>query len=227
MTLSNRSLQLEVFLLWIVASMLFYCWQSNMTADQAWRYTFDVGFNIGTGEGNINEKDDGTSMGSVVVMLSGYFLVALFWTDFVAFLLGKEDAQHCATFQELFVGGSRLFKTLGVSQQRLVAYNALLVWTIIGVCIGVYQEGFSYVVALNFAVGLMTSTGSQQPDNNPTSNLLAGFYMLVGIPLLAIATTLLIESLPPSQCTDTEQEGKGHRKKVYPGLVPDAEQFRL
>ena len=200
MTLSNRSLQLEVFLLWIVASMCFYCWQSNMTTDQAWRYTFDVGFNIGTGEGNINEKDDGTSMGSVAVMLSGYFLVALFWTDFVAFLLGKEDAQHCATFQELFVSGSRLFKTLGVSQQRLVAYSALLVWTTVGVLIGVYQEGFSFVVALNFAVGLMTSTGSQQPGNNPTSNVLAGFYMLVGIPLLAVATTLLIEALPAANC---------------------------
>jgi len=46
----------------------------------------------------------------------------------------------------------------------------------------------------------MTSTGSQQPGNNRTSNVLAGIYMLVGIPLLAVATTLLIEALPAANC---------------------------
>ena len=61
---------------------------------------------------------------------------------------------------------------------------------------GMVMENMSFIVALNFAVGLLTSTGSQQCSNEMLNNYLTGTYMLIGIPLLAVSTSIFISAQP-------------------------------
>ena len=89
----SRLVQLLSFLAWIAVVMLLYTLAGDLRADEAYRYMFDVGFNIGTGTGNISEKDEWITLFTVFVMLSGYFAVGLFWVDF-GFVLGRARRGH-------------------------------------------------------------------------------------------------------------------------------------
>lgn len=195
----SRLVQLLSFLAWIAVVMLLYTLAGDLRADEAYRYMFDVGFNIGTGTGNISEKDEWITLFTVFVMLSGYFAVGLFWVDFVSYLVGQEEAMYSSGFKSLLNTGKHYTKVIeeatGITRASWV-YILTLVWLGLGVLLGMVLEEMSFITALNFAVGLMTSTGSQQCANEMLNNYLTGTYMLVGIPLLSVATAVFIASNP-------------------------------
>ena len=195
----NRFVQLLSFLAWIAVVMLVYTLSGELRPDESFRYMFDVGFNIGTGVGNIAEKDEWVTLFTVFVMLSGYFAVALFWVDFVSYIVNGEEAVYSSGFKSLLNTGrhySRVVEEATGITRSSWAYILTLVWLALGVLMGMLMEDMSFITALNFAVGLMTSTGSQQCSNEMLNNYLTGTYMLVGIPLLAMTSAVFISSQP-------------------------------
>ena len=197
----SRLVQLLSFLAWIVVVMLVYTLSGELRPDEAFRYMFDVGFNIGTGVGNISEKDEMITLFTVFVMLTGYFAVALFWVDFVSYIVNGEEAVYSSGFKSLLNTGKHYSRVIeeatGITRSSW-AYILTLVWLSLGVVLGMVMEEMSFITALNFAVGLMTSTGSQQCSNEMLNNYLTGVYMLVGIPLLAMTSAVFIASNPTS-----------------------------
>lgn len=197
----SRLVQLLSFLAWIVVVMLVYTLSGELRADEAFRYMFDVGFNIGTGVGNISEKDEWITLFTVFVMLTGYFAVALFWVDFVSYIVNGEEAVYSSGFKSLLNTGKHYSRVIeestGITRSSW-AYILTLIWLALGVLMGMLLEEMSFVTALNFAVGLMTSTGSQQCSNEMLNNYLTGIYMLIGIPLLAMTSAVFIASNPTS-----------------------------
>ena len=195
----NRLVQLLSFLAWIAVVMLVYTLSGELRPDESYRYMLDVGFNIGTGVGNISEKDEWITLFTVFVMLTGYFAVALFWVDFVSYLVNGEEAVYSSGFKALLNTGTHYSRvveeTTGITRSSW-AYLLTLVWLALGVVMGMVMEDMSFITALNFAVGLMTSTGSQQCSNEMLNNYLTGSYMLIGIPLLAMTSAVFISSQP-------------------------------
>jgi hypothetical protein len=195
----NRLVQLLSFLAWIAVVMLVYTLSGELRPDESYRYMLDVGFNIGTGVGNISEKDEWITLFTVFVMLTGYFAVALFWVDFVSYIVNGEEAVYSSGFKALLNTGTHYSRvveeTTGITRSSW-AYILTLVWLALGVLMGMLMEDMSFITALNFAVGLMTSTGSQQCSNEMLNNYLTGSYMLVGIPLLAMTSAVFISSQP-------------------------------
>ena len=195
----NRLVQLLSFLAWIAVVMLVYTLSGELRPDESYRYMLDVGFNIGTGVGNISEKDEWITLFTVFVMLTGYFAVALFWVDFVSYLVNGEEAVYSSGFKALLNTGTHYSRVVeeatGITRSSW-AYLLTLVWLALGVVMGMVMEDMSFITALNFAVGLMTSTGSQQCSNEMLNNYLTGSYMLVGIPLLAMTFAVFISSQP-------------------------------
>lgn len=195
----SRLVQLLSFLAWIVVVMLVYTLSGELRADEAFRYMFDVGFNIGTGVGNISEKDEWITLFTVFVMLTGYFAVALFWVDFVSYLVNGEEAVYSSGFKSLLNTGKHYSRVIeestGITRSSW-AYILTVVWLSLGVVLGMVMEEMSFITALNFAVGLMTSTGSQQCANEMLNNYLTGIYMMIGIPLLAMTSAVFIASNP-------------------------------
>ena len=195
----NRLVQLLSFLAWIAVVMLVYTLSGELRPDESYRYMLDVGFNIGTGVGNISEKDEWITLFTVFVMLTGYFAVALFWVDFVSYLVNGEEAVYSSGFKALLNTGTHYSRvveeTTGITRSSW-AYLLTLVWLALGVLMGMLMEDMSFITALNFAVGLMTSTGSQQCSNEMLNNYLTGSYMLIGIPLLAMTSAVFISSQP-------------------------------
>tara|TARA_B110000003_G_scaffold45821_2_gene43794 strand:+ start:695 stop:1339 length:645 start_codon:yes stop_codon:yes gene_type:complete len=195
----NRLVQLLSFLAWIAVVMLVYTLSGELRPDESYRYMLDVGFNIGTGVGNISEKDEWITLFTVFVMLTGYFAVALFWVDFVSYLVNGEEAVYSSGFKALLNTGTHYSRVVeestGITRSSW-AYLLTLVWLALGVVMGMVMEDMSFITALNFAVGLMTSTGSQQCSNEMLNNYLTGSYMLIGIPLLAMTSAVFIASQP-------------------------------
>jgi hypothetical protein len=195
----SRLVQLLSFLAWIAVVMLVYTLSGDLRADEAFRYMFDVGFNIGTGVGNISEKDEMITLFTVFVMLTGYFAVALFWVDFISYIVNGEEAVYSSGFKSLLNTGKHyslvIEESTGITRASW-AYILTLVWLALGVVLGMVMEEMSFITALNFAVGLMTSTGSQQCSNEMLNNYLTGAYMLIGIPLLAMTSAVFIASNP-------------------------------
>ena len=195
----NRLVQLLSFLAWIAVVMLVYTLSGELRPDESYRYMLDVGFNIGTGVGNIAEKDEWITLFTVFVMLTGYFAVALFWVDFVSYIVNGEEAVYSSGFKALLNTGTHYSRvveeTTGITRSSW-AYILTLVWLALGVLMGMLMEDMSFITALNFAVGLMTSTGSQQCSNEMLNNYLTGSYMLIGIPLLAMTSAVFISSQP-------------------------------
>ena len=179
--------------------MLVYTLSGDLRADEAFRYMFDIGFNIGTGEGNISEKDEWITLFTVFVMLTGYFAVALFWVDFVTYLVNGEESVYSNSFKGILNTGKHysvaIEEATGITRSSW-AYLLTLLWLCLGVVMGMVMEEMSFITALNFAVGLMTSTGSQQCSNKELNNYLTGVYMLIGIPLLAMTSAVFIASNP-------------------------------
>lgn len=185
----NRLLQFLVSLLAFFVLLFCYTEFANLRLDEAWRYLIDVGFNTGTGEANIKENDDWVALLTTIVMLCGSFLNAFFWYDFVAFFVGQRDSMNSDFCRE--------FMTMcddSISNMNL--YLLTLGFFVLGILFGVYLEGMTFLVAINFAVGLLTTTGSQTCKNAAINNVITGTYMLFGIPLYAFTLGRVLKSLP-------------------------------
>ena len=74
-------------------------------------------------------------------------------------------------------------------------YIMTILYLILGILIGVYMEGFTFLIALNFAIGLLTTTGSQEPKNEAINNVVTGTYLLIGVPLFAFTMARFLSSL--------------------------------
>ena len=185
----HRVLQLFIFIVVFLALLLCYTQFATLRLDEAYRYLIDVSFNTGTGVSNVVEKDDLVALLTTIVMLAGNFLNAFFWYDFVAFFVGQREAMNSDFCRDFMAACDR-----NISNMNL--YLLTLAFFIVGVLFGVYLEGMTFIVAVNYAIGLLTTTGSQQPKNEAISNVVAGTYMLIGIPLFAFTMGRIIASLP-------------------------------
>lgn len=207
----SRLVQFIVFLAWIAVVVLIYTLFGELRPDEAFRYMFDVGFNIGSGQGNISEKNEWITLFTVFVMLSGYFVVALFWVDFVSYIVNGEEAVYSSGFKSLLNTGKHYSRVIeeatGITRSSW-AYILTLVWLALGVILGMIMENMPFITALNFAVGLMTSTGSQQCSNEMLNNYLTGTYMLIGIPLLAMTSAVFISSNPTNYSRISSDAGR-------------------
>ena len=207
----SRVTQLIVFLIWVLAVILVYILAGDMDVHTAYRYFWDTALCIGTGVSNVNEKDELITLFSVFTMLSGYFMVALFYVDFISYVVGQEESMYSTSFKMLFNTGTHYSKKIeqatGISRAAY-AYTLTLVWLALGVVLGMVVEDMSFIVSLSYSVGMMTSTGSQQPKNEELSNWLAGTFMLIGIPLLSISTAIFIAGNPSTYKRVSSDEGR-------------------
>jgi hypothetical protein len=188
----NRLLQFLLFLIVFIVLLFCYTEFATLRLDEAYRYLIDVSFNTGTGVANIVEKDDWVALLTTVVMLIGNFLNAFFWYDFIAFFVGNRDAMNSDFCREFMTSCDR-----NISNRTL--YLLTFGFLVIGILFGVYLEGMTFLVALNYAVGLLTTTGSQTCKNEAINNVITGTYMLLGIPLFAFTMTRFIKSLPEAR----------------------------
>ena len=194
----NRLLQLLLFIALFLTLLFCYTQFATLRLDEAYRYLIDVSFNTGTGVSNVVEKDDLVALLTTIVMLVGNFLNAFFWYDFVAFFVGQRDAMNLDFCREFMTACDN-----NISNLQLYALTT--VFLIVGTLFGVYLEGMTFIVAINYAVGLLTTTGSQQPKNEPLSNIVAGTYMLIGIPLFAFTMGRIVSSLPKARYERVEE----------------------
>ena len=172
----------------------FYTLYNSITLDASLRYFFDLGFNIGMGEGNIPEKDDVSLFVSTIWMLLGYFVFFKWCLALVKATLGQTTS---GLFHEIALYSRRAM--LWVSQWTKLSPSQLSVvitfmWSFFGVCIGVFVEEWTFIKSVNFAVGAMTTTGSQTVSNKPLANLLTVLFLLGGVPLLSITSAIIVTS---------------------------------
>ena len=184
----QRLLQLLLFCLTFLIFIFLYSQFGELRLDESFRYFIDVAMNTGTGSSNIVEKDDLTSLITTCAMLLGYFFNLFFWYDFIAFVVGKRDAMNsdfCKSFLD----------TCDRNIESMQLYTMTILYLILGILIGVYMEGFTFLIALNFAIGLLTTTGSQEPKNEAINNVVTGTYLLIGVPLFAFTMARFLSSL--------------------------------
>lgn len=169
----------------LLGIILFYVFYNDYTVAAAFRYTFDMAFNIGMGEGNLNE-DDTSLFVTTIWMLLGYFVVFKWWLTIVQTIMGNDS---------VLSHGHKKLQTLtnwlGCTPLTF-SIIATSVWGIFGILIGILVEKWSFSKSFNFAVGGMTTTGSQLVSNTNISNTLGGIYILLGVPLLSITMSLAL-----------------------------------
>tara|TARA_B110000285_G_scaffold80029_1_gene92376 strand:+ start:1055 stop:1642 length:588 start_codon:yes stop_codon:yes gene_type:complete len=169
----------------LLSIILFYVFYNDYTVSAAFRYTLDMAFNIGMGDGNLNE--DNTSLFVTAIwMLLGYFVVFKWWLTIVQTIMGNDS---------ILSSGHKKIQTLtnwlGCTP---LTFSIIIttVWGLFGVFIGIMVENWSFSKSLNFAVGGMTTTGSQLVSNTNISNILGGIFVLLGVPLLSITMSLIL-----------------------------------
>lgn len=175
-----------------VGFILFYTLYNSITVDAALRYIFDLGFNIGMGDGNIPEKDDFSLFVSTLWMLIGNFVFFSWCLAIVKAALGRNTS---SLFQRIAVSSRGFMQSIsertGLSLSG-ISVAVTILWALFGVCIGVFVEDWTFIKSLNFAVGGMTTTGSQSCSNEPLSNILTAIFLFGGVPLLSITTSILV-----------------------------------
>ena len=169
----------------LLSIILFYVLYNDYTVAAAFRYTFDMAFNIGMGDGNLDE--DNTSLFVTAIwMLLGYFVVFKWWLTIVQTIMGNDS---------ILSSGHKKIRTLtnwlGCTPLTF-SIIVTTIWGIFGVFIGIVVEQWSFSKSLNFAVGGMTTTGSQLVSNTNISNILGGIFVLLGVPLLSITMSLVL-----------------------------------
>lgn len=164
----------------LTAIVLFYTFYDSFTFSETLRYVFDMGYNVGMGDGNINE-DDISLLVTSIWMLIGNVVFFQWCLALVKASLGMPSTGliYKVAHKSRSVLGwiSNAFQ---LSPQVFVVILIVL-WTTFGICIGVIVEEWTFVKSLNFAIGGMTTTGSQLPSNQPLSNVLTGIFLAVGV----------------------------------------------
>ena len=184
--------------------ILFYVFYNKYTFAGAFRYAFDMGFNIGMGDGNLDE-DDASLFVTTAWMLLGYFVVFNWWLAIVQTIMGNES---------LLTPGHKKIqsfsKWLGLTPTS-TSIIVTTVWGLFGVTFGVLVEEWSILKSVNFAVGGMTTTGSQLVSNTTMSNTLGGIFVLFGVPLLSITMTLaFVPDKKEEKVVETKEENSIH-----------------
>lgn len=169
----------------LLSIILFYVLYNDYTVAAAFRYTFDMAFNIGMGDGNLDE--DNTSLFVTAIwMLLGYFVVFKWWLTIVQTIMGNDSI--------LSSGHKKICTLTNWLGCTPLTFSIIVttIWGIFGVFIGIVVEQWSFSKSLNFAVGGMTTTGSQLVSNTNISNILGGIFVLLGVPLLSITMSLVL-----------------------------------
>lgn len=169
--------------------LVFYVLNNSFTFAAAFRYAVDMGFNVGMGDGNLNE-DELSLFVTTVWMLVGYFIVFNWWFVIIQTIMGNTVDNSLGTVAQTGHNKVKWFSELTGLSPAALSGVVTTVWGVNGVIFGVVVEEWSILKSVNFAVGGMTTTGSQLVSNTALSNTLGGIYMLIGVPLLSITLSL-------------------------------------
>ncbi len=155
----------------------------------------------GMGEGNIDE-DNFSLVVTSFWMLFGNIIFFQWCLALVKASLGMERLGLLHNVADRSRSIIQWISTVfGLTPQALVILLIIL-WTTFGICIGVLVEEWTFIKSLNFAIGGMTTTGSQLVSNTTLSNVLT--TRAVGVPLLSIVSSVVL--LPDSRETEETKE---------------------
>lgn len=174
------------------------------------RYVFDMGYNIGMGDSNIQEDD-------VSLLITSFWMLignVIFFQWCLALVKSSLSIESSGIFHNVAdktrVTVKQLSGMTGLSPQTVVI-PLLIIWTIFGVCIGVLVEKWSLLKSFNFAIGGMTTTGSQLVSNTTLSNILSTIFLAIGVPLFSIVTSVVV--LPTTDKSDKKPSVELGKKK--------------
>ena len=195
-------------LLFVTAIVLFYTFYNSFTFSETLRYVFDTGFNIGMGDGNINEKDDLSLFVTSIWMLIGNVIFFQWCLVLVKASLGMPSSGLMRGVADKSRSVVQWISSVLQLTPQLFVILLIVLWTTFGICIGVLVEKWTFVKSLNFAIGGMTTTGSQLPSNSELSNVLSAIFLAIGVPLFSVVSSvvLLPEFITKDEVTTDEEE---------------------
>lgn len=195
-------------LVFVTAIVLFNYFYNSFTFSETLRYMFDMGYNIGMGNGNINEKDDMSLFATSLWMLFGNVIFFKWCLALVKASLGMESSGLMHGVADKGRTIVQWVSSVFHLPPKIFVIILIVLWTTFGICIGVIVEEWTFIKSLNFAIGGMTTTGSQLPDNNELSNILTAIFLAIGVPLLSIVTSVVIlpEFVPKDDVVSTDEE---------------------
>jgi len=195
-------------LIFVTAIVLFYTFYNSFTFSETLRYVFDIGYNTGMGEGNISEKDDLSLFVTSIWMIIGNVIFFQWCLALVKASVGipSTGLMHGVADKSRSIV-QWISSVLHLTPQLFVILLIVL-WTTFGICIGVLVEEWTFIKSLNFAIGGMTTTGSQLPSNSELSNVLSGIFLAIGVPLFSIVSSvvLLPEFITKEETVADEEE---------------------
>jgi len=194
----------------VLCITLFYTFYNSFTFPETMRYVFDMGYNIGMGDSNIQEDD-------VSLLITSFWMLignVIFFQWCLALVKSSLSIESSGIFHNVAdktrVTVKQLSGMTGLSPQSVVI-PLLIIWTIFGVCIGVLVEKWSLLKSFNFAIGGMTTTGSQLVSNTTLSNILSTIFLAIGVPLFSIVTSVVV--LPTTDKSDKKPPVELGKKK--------------
>ena len=169
---------------------------------------FDIGYNTGMGEGNINEKDDLSLFVTSIWMIIGNVIFFKWCLALAKASLGMPSTGLMHGVADKSRSVVQWISSVLHLTPQLFVILLIVLWTTFGICIGVLVEEWTFVKSLNFAIGGMTTTGSQLPSNSELSNVLSAIFLAVGVPLFSIVSSvvLLPEFITKDEATTDEEE---------------------
>lgn len=200
-----------IVVVFVTAIVLFYTFYNEFTFSESLRYIFDTGYNIGMGNGNIEEKDDVSLFVSSLWMLVGNVIFFQWCLALVKASLGMESSGMMHSVADRGRSIVQWISNVFHLTPQLFVTILIVLWTTFGICIGIIVEEWTFIKSLNFAIGGMTTTGSQLPSNSELSNILTAIFLAIGVPLLSIVSSVVIlpdfitKDEPATPATDEEE----------------------
>lgn len=193
-------------LIFVTAIVLFYTFYNSFTFSEILRYVFDMGYNVGMGDGNINEKDDISLFVTSIWMLIGNVIFFQWCLALVKASLGMPSSGLMRGVADKSRSVVQWISDVLHLSNQLFVIILIVLWTTFGICIGVLVEKWTFVKSLNFAIGGMTTTGSQLPSNSELSNILTAIFLAIGVPLLSIVSSVVFlpEFITKDEATEEE-----------------------
>lgn len=179
-------------LLFVTAIVLFYTFYNSFTFSETLRYVFDIGYNTGMGEGNINEKDDLSLFVTSIWMIIGNVIFFQWCLALVKASLGMPSTGLMHGYADKSRSVVQWISSVLHLTPQLFVILLIVLWTTFGICIGVLVEEWTFVKSLNFAIGGMTTTGSQLPSNSELSNVLSAIFLAIGVPLFSVVSSVIL-----------------------------------
>ena len=213
---------LGAVLAWLLGGAGVYSWLNDWPFLQSYYYAVNVGWSIGFGA--LVEQNDASRLFSVLMICLGagavggglgYFVQLNLEAsdDFAAKVREREskrlvfgvdndgDGDVDATDFFLFVWQSarRAYKEHRV---RINCFVALAVWLLVGIVFGLFNQGWTFVTSLYFAVSSLSTGGLQGVNTRVTDagvtlltgkggnalvSLFTGLYTMTGVPVFGVA----------------------------------------